>query len=87
MVGLFLLLSGRTPQVAQADPGELFVSPDGTGTACTQATPCALQTALDIAETNGEDDVIYKVIQESLALLLTSGRMSTGTSDVSICPW
>jgi len=57
LVRLFVPLSG-TPQVAHADPGELFVSPAGTGTACTQATPCALQTALDIAEANGEDDVV-----------------------------
>ena len=57
LVGLFLLLGG-TPRGAHADPGELFVSPDGTGTACTQASPCALQTALDIAKTNGQDDVV-----------------------------
>ncbi len=29
-----------------ADPGQLFVSPDGSGEACTQAQPCALPTAL-----------------------------------------
>lgn len=58
MAGLFLLLFAPF-KVAHADPGELFVSPDGTGTACTEANPCALRTALDIAESNGEDDVIY----------------------------
>lgn len=61
VVGLFLLLNGPL-QVAHADPGELFVSPDGTGTDCTQATPCALPTGLDIAKTNGEDDTIYLAV-------------------------
>ena len=55
MVGLFLLLNG-TSQVARADPGDLFVSSSGSGSACTQAAPCALQTALSQAA-NG--DTIY----------------------------
>ena len=45
LVGLFLFLNG-TSQVARADPGDLFVTPTGSGSACTQAQPCALQTAL-----------------------------------------
>lgn len=61
VIGLFMLLNG-TPKTVHADSGEFFVSPDGTGTACTQANPCALPTALDIAETNGEDDVIYLAV-------------------------
>ena len=52
LVGLFLLLNG-TSQVARADPGYLFVSSSGSGNACTQAYPCALQTAL-IQATDGE---------------------------------
>ena len=48
LVGLFLLLN-RAPQIARADPGDLFVSTAGSGSACTQAAPCALQTALDNA--------------------------------------
>lgn len=55
LVGLFLLLNG-TPQIARADPGDLFVSPAGSGSACSQANPCALQTALSIA-TDG--DTLY----------------------------
>jgi len=55
LVGLFLLLN-ETPQVARADPGDLFVKPDGSGTACSQASPCALQTALAQAS---DGDTIY----------------------------
>jgi len=55
LVGLFLLLNG-TPQIARAAPGDLFVSPTGGGTACSQANPCDLQTALSTA-TDG--DTIY----------------------------
>ena len=40
----------------QADPGDLFVRPDGSGTACSQANPCALQTALAQAS---DGDTIY----------------------------
>jgi hypothetical protein len=58
VAGLFLLPHG-TLKVAYADSGALFVSPEGGGTACTPVTPCALSTALDIAEADGEDDVIY----------------------------
>ena len=45
LLGLFLWLDA-TSQIARADPGNLFVKPDGTGTACTQAQPCTLQPAL-----------------------------------------
>ncbi len=55
LVGLFLLLDGAS-QIARADPGALFVKTDGTGTNCTQANPCALQTALGQAV---DSDVIY----------------------------
>jgi len=60
VVGLSTLTPG-TLSVLRADPGELFVSPGGTGTACTQVSPCVLQTALDIAKMDGEDDTIYLV--------------------------
>ena len=53
--GLVLLLDGTSPSV-RADPGVLFVAASGTGTACSQAEPCALDTALGQA-TDG--DVIY----------------------------
>jgi hypothetical protein len=50
MGGLFTLallvsLHGASRMV-YGDPGALFVRPDGSGTLCTQAQPCALQTAL-----------------------------------------
>ena len=45
LVGLLLLLDG-TFQIAYADPGMLFVTTAGTGTACTIDQPCALQEAL-----------------------------------------
>jgi Periplasmic copper-binding protein (NosD) len=44
-VGLLLAWTDR----AAADPGTLFVRPDGAGSACAQAQPCALQTALSQA--------------------------------------
>jgi len=40
----------------QAAPGDLFVRPDGSGTACSQASPCALQTALARAS---DGDTLY----------------------------
>ncbi len=55
LVGLLCLLIAN-PQIARADPGDLFVSPTGSGTACSQAVPCTLQTALSQA-TDG--DTIY----------------------------
>jgi len=55
LVGLLLLLHALPP-TARAAPGALFVKSDGSGTSCTQAEPCRLQTALDRA-TDG--DVIY----------------------------
>ena len=55
LVGLFLLLNGVL-QTAYAAPVDLFVSITGSGVACSQATPCALQTAL----TNSLDgDTVY----------------------------
>ena len=45
LVGLFLLLNGA-PQIARAAHDDLFVTTDGTGSDCTQATPCELATAL-----------------------------------------
>ena len=46
-IGLFLLLNG-TPQIACADPGDLFVTPSGSGD-CSQIAPCDLQTAIGLA--------------------------------------
>lgn len=45
LAGLFLLPNGA-PNIARADPVDLFVTTDGSGTACTQAVPCSLQDAL-----------------------------------------
>ena len=36
----------------------LYVSPTGSGTACTQSDPCSFQTALTKAETSTEDDTV-----------------------------
>ena len=55
VVGLFMLC-GMTARTAGADAGTLFVTPLGSGAACTQAQPCALQTALTQA-TDG--DTLY----------------------------
>ncbi len=54
LLALFLLLGG-VPQVAYAKPGDVFVMPDGDGD-CSQASPCALRTALEAAT---EGDTIY----------------------------
>ncbi|MBN1978271.1 MAG: right-handed parallel beta-helix repeat-containing protein [Anaerolineae bacterium] len=54
LIGLVLLLNG-TLQVARADPGNLFVSPNGNGD-CSQGSPCDLQTALGTAS---DSDTIY----------------------------
>jgi hypothetical protein len=49
----FILLI--TPR-ARAAPSDHFVTADGSGNTCTQAAPCALTTALDLAE---DGDAIY----------------------------
>jgi hypothetical protein len=54
LIGLILLLNG-TLQIARADPGDLFVSPNGGGD-CSQGNPCDLQTALGTAI---DSDTIY----------------------------
>jgi len=49
-VGLALLgLWAVQPDATRSAPGPLFVSPVGAGTACTQAQPCTLATALSQA--------------------------------------
>jgi len=53
--GLFMLL-GMAARTAGADPGTLFVTPLGGGSACTQTQPCALQTALAQA---ADGDTLY----------------------------
>jgi hypothetical protein len=58
-VGLTLALVwtlNAHPRPVLADPGDLFVTTDGSGTACTQDTPCSLQTALEQAV---DGDTIY----------------------------
>lgn len=50
------LLAGLHTAQATPTTTERFVTPTGSGSACTQSTPCALQTALDLA-TDG--DTIY----------------------------
>ena len=50
------LLMGWSASSASAAPRRLFVKSDGAGSACSQANPCALQTALAQA-TDG--DIIY----------------------------
>jgi hypothetical protein len=55
LAGLFLLLSG-TPPIARANPGDLFVTANGSGVSCTQANPCDLATAIN-QSTDG--DTIY----------------------------
>jgi hypothetical protein len=54
LVGLFVLLNGA-PQIARANPGDLFVTPGGSGD-CSQGNPCDLQTALSAAS---DGDTVY----------------------------
>jgi parallel beta-helix repeat protein len=51
-----LWLLYATPLVVRADPGTLFASATGSGTACTQSNPCTLKTALTQAV---DGDTIY----------------------------
>ncbi len=55
LAGLSLLLAGAS-QAAGTASGTLFVSPGGSGTACSQAAPCSLQTALAQAH---DGDTLY----------------------------
>jgi hypothetical protein len=43
---ILLQLRSSGPALAEEEPGILFVRPNGSGDACTQDAPCALQTAL-----------------------------------------
>jgi len=54
VIGLLLLLYA-TSEVAWADPGTLFAATTGADTACTQADPCLLQSAL--AQAQGGDTI------------------------------
>jgi hypothetical protein len=54
VLGLMLLSSAHSP-VVLASPVDLFVTPGGSGTTCSQDIPCALQTA--IGEAVGGDTI------------------------------
>ncbi len=60
LAGFLLVLVGLSAhfgvRVAAAAPRALFVAPDGTGVACTQAAPCSLATALAQAD---DGDTLY----------------------------
>ncbi len=55
MMGVLDLLS-RGARSVRAEPDSWFVTPGGSGSACTQADPCSLETALSQAN---DDDTIY----------------------------
>ena len=88
---LLWVLPGSWGAVAGAAPGELFASPTGSGRNCTRTDPCTLRTALDIARTNGRDDVVTLALgtypsagyaaDDGMALTLR-GRPGTTSSDV-----
>jgi hypothetical protein len=78
LVGLFLLLAGPS-QAGRAAPAQLFVKPDGTGSACTQAQPCALHTALSLAV---DGDAIC-VAQGTYTG--TGGAVITVTKSITLC--
>ena len=72
LIGIFLLslILFTTNPPSKAMAVELFVKPSGAGTACTQANPCSLETALAQA---ADDDAIY-----------VAGGTYTGTGDAVI---
>ena len=76
-VGLLLVWTDR----AAADPGMLFVRPDGTGNACAQAQPCALQTALSQA---ADGDVLVLAsgtyVGSGAAVVTITETISTSTA-------
>ena len=77
-LGLTLaLLAGL--QMVQATPAatNLFVKPTSSGTACSQATPCALQTALSLAVTGDTIYVAGGVYTSSEAAVLKITRSIT----------
>jgi PKD repeat protein len=60
------MVDGDDDGVALVDMGadearvyRYYVSPDGSGFGCTEATPCAFQTALSSAEADGADSIIF----------------------------
>ncbi len=53
----FVFLMRQEPSIAMANASVLFVAPGGTGTACTQAQPCALTTAL--AQAHDGDTLVF----------------------------
>jgi hypothetical protein len=58
ILGLILCLI-LTNHGVNAAPGDLHASPSGSGSACTLVEPCALQTALDVAESDGIGNTVY----------------------------
>jgi hypothetical protein len=73
VVALLWLLHATSP-AARADPGTLFVSTTGAGTACTQSNPCSLQAVLAQAL---DGDVIY---------VATGTYTGTGSNVIIIAP-
>ncbi len=89
LIAWLFLLNGSP--LAKADgPNTLFVAPNGSGNACTQAHPCALHTALTQAQ---DGDLIYlaggtytgtedPVISTTLSITLYGGWDGTPTHPV-----
>jgi hypothetical protein len=87
--GLLLAMDGAS-LVARADPGALFVKTNGTGTDCTRAAPCNLQTA--IAQANAGDTIYVAggtyhgsgdaVISVTQSITLYGGWNGSATGDL-----
>ncbi len=72
VAGLLIGFAGSAHSALAAGGTTLFAKPNGTGTSCTQSTPCALQTAV-VQAANGD------------VIILSHGTYtSTGSSVVSI---
>jgi hypothetical protein len=56
LAGALWMLANSRPAPASADSGALFATPSGSGTACSQAAACTLQTAGAQAQAG---DVVY----------------------------
>ena len=55
IIGFFFFFA-KSAEKAWASPADLFVKPGGSGSVCTQAQPCSLDTALSIAS---PDAILY----------------------------
>ena len=72
LMALILIILIFPPELAQAEPGNLFVTTTGSGSSCTQAAPCQLATAMQ------------KALDTEILYLAAGTYHATGDAVVSI---